>query len=54
MIQYLTWRVINKLHNQIKYCFMVADHTKFSPDSFFDLIKLKLQKSEVQNLADLV
>ena len=33
---------------------MVADHTKFSPDSFFDLIKLKLQKSEVQNLADLV
>ena len=54
MIQYLTWRVINGLHNQIKYCFIVAGYTKFSPDSFFGLIKLKLQKSEVQNLADLV
>jgi hypothetical protein len=46
MIQYLTWRVINGFHDQIKYCFMVAGHTKFSPDEFFGLIKLKLRNSE--------
>ena len=45
---------MNDLHDQIKYCFMVADHTKFSPDGFFGLIKLKLRNSEVQDLADLV
>ena len=33
---------------------MVAGHTKFSPDGFFGLFKLKLQKSEVDNLDDLV
>ena len=33
---------------------MIAGHTKFSPDGFFGLIKLKMRKSEVQNLADLV
>ncbi|PKK55738.1 hypothetical protein RhiirC2_801631 [Rhizophagus irregularis] len=54
MIQYLVWRVISGLHNRIKYCFIVAGHTKFSPDGFFGLIKLKLRKSEVQNLSDLV
>jgi hypothetical protein len=54
MIQYLVWRVMSGLHNRIKYCFMVAGHTKFSPDGFFGLIKLKLRKSEVQNLSDLV
>ena len=45
---------MNSFHNQIKYCFMVAGHTKFSPDGFFDLIKLKMRNSEVQNLSDLV
>ena len=33
---------------------MVAGHTKFSPDGFFGLLKLKLRKSEVDNLNDLV
>ena len=33
---------------------MVADYTKFSPDRFFGLFKLKLRKSEVDNLDDLV
>ncbi|CAB4396013.1 unnamed protein product [Rhizophagus irregularis] len=31
-----------------------AGHTKFSPDGFFGLIKLKLRASEVQDLSDLV
>src|ERR1044071_7685382 len=33
---------------------MVAGHTKFSSDGFFDLFKLKLRKSEVDNLDDLI
>ncbi|KAF0440131.1 chaperonin: PROVISIONAL [Gigaspora margarita] len=32
---------------------MVARHTKFSPDGFFELLKLKLQNSEIDNLEDL-
>ena len=54
MIQYLMWRVMMGLHDRITYCFMVAGHTKFSPDGFFSLLKLKLRKSEVNNLDDLV
>ncbi|CAG8731847.1 1942_t:CDS:2, partial [Ambispora leptoticha] len=54
MIAYLTWRVLTGLHDSITYCFMVAEHTKFSPDGFFGLIKLLLRKSEVDNLDDLV
>jgi len=33
---------------------MVAGHIKFSPDRFFGLLKLKLRKSEVDNLNNLV
>ena len=51
---YLAWRVAINLHTQITYSFMVAGHTKFSPDGFFGLLKLKLRKSEVDNLDDLV
>ena len=41
-------------HKRITYSFMVAGHTKFSPDGFFGLFKLKLKKSEVDDLEDLV
>jgi len=54
MIMYLAWRVACGLHTKITYSFMVAGHTKFSPDGFFGLLKLKLRKSEVDNLNDLV
>ena len=54
MIMYLAWRVMCGLHTQITYSFMVAGHTKFSPDGFFGLLKLKLRRSEVDNLDDLV
>jgi hypothetical protein len=30
MIQYLAWRVMNGLHVQIKYCFMIAGHQIFT------------------------
>ena len=45
---------MNNLHEEITYSFMVAGHTKFSPDGFFGLFKLKLRKSEIENLNDLV
>ena len=54
MIQYLAWRVLTGKHKRITYSFMVAGHTKFSPDGFFGLFKLKLKKSEVDDLEDLV
>ena len=54
MIQYLAWRVLTGKHKRITYSFMVSGHTKFSPDGFFGLFKLKLRKSEVDNLDDLV
>jgi hypothetical protein len=54
MIQYLAWRVLTGKHKRITYSFMVAGHTKFSPDGFFGLFKLKLKNSEVDNLEDLV
>ena len=41
-------------HKRITYSFMVAGHTKFSPDGFFGLFKLKLKNSEVDDLEDLV
>lgn len=54
MIWYLAWRVMNGLHKRITYSFMVPGHTKFSPDGFFGLIKLKLRKSEVDDIDDLI
>ena len=54
MIQYLAWRVLTGRHKRITYSFMVAGHTKFSPDGFFGLFKLKLKNSEVDDLEDLV
>ncbi|GES92034.1 hypothetical protein GLOIN_2v1777628 [Rhizophagus clarus] len=54
MIMYLAWRVACGLHTKITYSFIVAGHTKFSPNRFFGLFKLKLQKSDVDNLDDLV
>lgn len=38
MIMYLAWRVMNNLHEEISYSFMVAGHTKFSPDGFLDYL----------------
>ena len=39
MVGYLLWRVLTGLHNTIHLSFMVARHTKFSPDWCFGLLK---------------
>ncbi|KAF0530592.1 chaperonin: PROVISIONAL [Gigaspora margarita] len=54
IMAYLAWQVIIGYHDRIKYSFMIAGHTKFSPDSFFGLFKLALVKLEVDDLDDLV
>ena len=54
MIEYLAWRVLTELYDSIIYCFIVVGYTKFILDRFFGLIKLLLQKSEVDNLEDLI
>ena len=37
MVGYLLWRVLTGLHEYITLSFMVAGHTKFSPDWCFGL-----------------
>ena len=39
MVGYLLWRVLTGLHNNITLSFMIAGHTKFSPDWCFGLLK---------------
>jgi hypothetical protein len=51
---YLMWRVMNGLHEKITITFMPPGHTKFSPDSYFGLFKIKYRKSTIDSLGDLV
>ena len=39
VIAYLMWRVLTGRHKQITLSFLIAGHTKFSPDICFGLIK---------------
>ena len=43
MVQYLMWRVLTGLHQSISLRFMIAGHTKFSPNACFGLIKRKFR-----------
>ncbi len=54
LIWYLMWRVMNGLHEKIALTFMPPGHTKFSPDSYFGLFKIKYRKSTIDTLGDLV
>ena len=54
LIWYLMWRVMNGLNNKITLSFMLPGHTKFSPDSYFGLLKSKYRKSDIDCLQDLV
>ena len=53
MVQYLMWRVLTGLHQSIHLHFMIAGHTKFSPDACFGLIKRKFRQTDVSSLDDL-
>jgi hypothetical protein len=51
---YLLWRVMNDLHHEMTLSFMVPRHTKFSPDAYFGLFKIRYRSSTIDCLADLV
>ena len=36
---YFAWRIAFQLHHNIKYSFLIAGHTKFSPDHCFGILK---------------
>ena len=36
---YLTWQIMNELHQHITYSFLSAGHTKFAPDRSFGIIE---------------
>ncbi|MCP4104021.1 MAG: hypothetical protein GY749_00550, partial [Desulfobacteraceae bacterium] len=54
VIWYLMWRVMNGLHKRITLSFMIPGHTKFAPDRYFGLFKIKYRRSTIDCLHDLV
>ncbi len=54
MLFYLIWRTLHGLHKDISLNFMVAGHTKFSPDWCFGLLKQKFRRTPVSSLEDIV
>ena len=53
MNQYMMWRVLTGLHKEVTLSFMLAGHTKFSPDWCFGLVKQKLRKTRIGSLAEI-
>ena len=53
MLFYLIWRTLHGLHKDISLNFMVAGHTKFSPDWCFGLLKQKYRRTPVSSLEDI-
>lgn len=52
-IWYYMWRIITGLHDKINYSFLIAGHTKFSPDWCFGLLKRKIRKTFISSLFDI-
>ena len=50
---YFAWRVICGLHHKINYSFLIAGHTKFSPDQSFGLLKQRFKNTFVSSLYEL-
>ena len=53
MVQYLLYRVMTGLHEEVTLSFMITGHTKFSPDWCFGLWKKKYRRTLVGGLSDL-
>lgn len=54
VIWYWCWRVIHGLHENVKYSFLMAGHTKFSPDWCFGLMNQKLRGTFISSLFDIL
>jgi hypothetical protein len=53
MMQYLMWRCMVGLHEDVQISFLVVGHTKFAPDWCFGLLKRKFRREKVGCLADI-
>ena len=53
VLWYFAWRCMLGLHTQIDLCFMLAGHTKFSPDWAFGLLKRLFRRTRVSSLMDI-
>ena len=53
MMQYLMWRVLVGLNDEIKMSFLLVGHTKFAPDWCFGLFKQLFQRTKVGCLDDI-
>ncbi len=53
MVQYLVWRSMTERHTRITLSFLVVDHTKFSPDWCFWLLKRLYRRTVVGSLMDI-
>ena len=50
---YYAWRCMYGLHKEIQLYFLVAGHTKFSPDWCFGLFKQHYRRSHISALSDI-
>ena len=53
LMNYLAFRVLNKLHTEITIIFMPVGHTKFYCDLSFGLFKKKFKRTQVSDLKQL-
>ena len=53
MLEYLTWRVLAGLHDEVELSFLIVGHTKFSPDWCFGLFKRAFKRTKVGCLDDI-
>ena len=54
VIWYYWWSVLCGLHNSILYSFLIAGHTRFSPDWCFGLVKQSFRRRYISSLFDLM
>ena len=54
VLWYWCWRVIHGLHESVRYSFLVAGHTKFSPNWCFGLMKQRLRRTLILSLFDIL
>ena len=53
MMQYLMWRVLTGLQEEVKLSFLPVGHTKFAPDWCFGMAKQSFRRTKVNCLDDI-
>ena len=54
VLHYLLYRVLAGLHDNIELSFMIVGHTKFAPDGYFGLTRMRYRRSNIYTYEDLV